>query len=206
MAICSECPNEISGRAKTCSDACRAKRHRRLRAGRAEGVEPSQRVDLPAGQVEAAIQNTVDAALAPVVREALTEDVLQAIKTLVSHTPQAIAAIVADLESDNDFIRQGAYRLLARYTLGHPALVPDMDSDKQVVVVVNGVARPQAPAQPGEHLAEATPIDAEEVTETRLCDTCNEVKPAKEFVGTSHRCQTCFVRARDHAYSITEKS
>lgn len=205
MAICSECPTEISGRAKTCSDACRAKRHRRVRRNRAEGVEPSQRVDLPTGQLEAAIQNTVDEALAPVVREALTDDVLQAIKTLVGLTPKAIKAIEADLSSENDFIRQGAYRLLARYTLGHPALVPDMDSDKQVVVLVNGIARPQAPAQPGEHLAEATPLAPDAVTEVRICDTCDEEKPVAEFVGASHRCQTCFVRARDHAHAIAER-
>lgn len=144
----------------------------------------------------------MDEALAPVVREALTEDVLQAIKTLVGLTPKAIAAIEADLSSENDFIRQGAYRLLARYTLGHPALVPEMDSDKQVLVVVNGIARPQAPTQPGEHLAEATPLDPEAVTEVRICDTCNEEKPVDKFVGASHRCQDCFVRARDHAHAI----
>lgn len=148
----------------------------------------------------------MDQALAPVVREALTEDVLQAIKTLVGLTPKAIQAIEADLSSENDFIRQGAYRLLARYTLGHPALVPEMDSDKQVVVVVNGIARPQAPTQPGEHLATPEPIEGVEVAETRVCDTCNEEKPVPEFVGTSHRCQDCFVRARDHAYSIGTRS
>lgn len=208
MPICSECPKQVSGRAKTCGDACRSKRHRRIKRGRAEGTDPHSRLDLPSSEIEAAINRTVDEALAPVVREALTEDVLRSIGELVKLTPKAVEAIAQDLSSENDFIRQGAYRLLARYTLGHPALVPDMDSDKQVVVLVNGVARPGGAPQPSETVAPTPDAvgDAAEPVDLRECDTCHEHKPEKEFVGASHRCTECFTRARDHAYSITERS
>jgi hypothetical protein len=205
VAICSECPNEVSSRAKTCSDTCRAKRHRRIKRGRAEGTGPATADDLPSGAVEAAIQDTVQQAIVPIVREALTDDVLKGIRDLLNLTPKAIKAIEQDLESENDFIRQGAYRLLARYTLGHPSLVPEVSNDKNVVVMVNGIARPQGPAQPGEELA-APAETAVAVVETRQCDSCDEHKPVTEFVGTSHRCQVCFTRMRDHAHSIGEHS
>lgn len=203
MALCSECPNEVTGRAKTCSDACRAKRHRRLKRDKL----PSSTVDLPDGAVAEAVNETVREAIAPIVREALTDDVLRSIAELVKLTPMAIAAIKEDLESDNEFIRQGAYRLLARYTLGHPALVPEMESDKQVVVLIDGVARPQGPAQLQEHLATPGALETieGEAVETRTCDSCGFEKPAKEFVGSSHRCTDCFTRARDQAHAITAK-
>ncbi len=165
---------------------------------------PSEQLDLPARDITKAIDHTVQEALGPVVREALTEEVMQAIKSLVGLTPKAVEAIEQDLSSENDFIRQGAYRLLARYTLGHPALVPEMESDKQVVVLVNGVARPSGPVQPGEDLALPAGDDPDSGTPapTRICDTCDERKPEAEFVGASHRCQDCFIRARDHAHRI----
>jgi hypothetical protein len=203
VPICSECPSEVSGRAKTCSDACRAKRHRRIKRGRAEGTEAAADVELPKGAIDAAIQTTVQDAVAPIVREALTDDVLKGIRDLLNLTPKAIKAIEQDLESENDFIRQGAYRLLARYTLGHPSLVPEVSNDKNVVVMVNGIARPQGPTQPGEELAAPSAATAA-VVETRQCDSCDEHKPVTEFVGTSHRCQACFTRMRDHAHSIGE--
>lgn len=208
MALCPECgETELTGRQKVCGNRCRARKRRRIDRGRAEGTGPAQNVELPQGAVAEAVADTVRQAVTPIVREALTDDVLVSIAELVKLTPKAIKAIEQDLDSENDFIRQGAYRLLARYTLGHPALVPELESDRQVVVLVDGIARPQGPPQPSEQLAVPGPLETVEgeFVETRVCDTCDKEKPVGEFVGASHRCESCFTLARDHAHSIGVK-
>lgn len=194
---CSECGVSLQGyapQAKTHNASCRQKRARRLRSlDRAAQRDAKQTYNAPAPLQE--IMNAVNAEtnsnlvksvvreqLAPIVRDALTEDTLRAIQKLLSLTPQAVDALAEDLGSDDSVIRQRAYSLHLKYTVGHPALVKADDADGSKQIVVNfALDRPT--------LTEAE-LEAE-VTEMRTCDLCDTEKPATEFVGSSERCMDC---------------
>lgn len=201
--------------AKTCSDKCRQKRTRRLRRTneniaklREQGVVDSEITDLvrteltrrgdgkpagtprkspnPTGHVsQNLIRQTIADELRPVVREALTEDVLRSIDKLVNLTPRAVEAIADDLESDNAAIRQRAYLLVTKYTIGHPALVRQEDTDPNRQLTVNfHLPRPDAP----EAIDVPPPSEDEDL---RTCDLCGEAKQPEEFVADSERCLNC---------------
>ena len=125
--------------------------------------------------------------LRPIVREALTEDVLRSMSTLVQLTPSAVAALQDDLNSPSASIRQRAYMLVMKYTIGHPALVKPDDTDptNQMTVNVN-LPRPEQAAVDAPALE-----DDEEDDGRRVCDLCGEAKPEDEFVADSERCLSC---------------
>lgn len=194
---CSECGVSLQGyapQAKTHSAKCRKARQIRLRGlDRAAQRDAKQTYNAPAPLQE--IMNAVNAEtnsnlvksvvreqLAPIVRDALTEDTLRAIQKLLSLTPQAVDALAEDLGSDDSVIRQRAYSLHLKYTVGHPALVKADDADGSKQIVVNFAL--DRPAQ-GDYEAEAI------AAEFKTCDLCNEEKPDTEFVGSSDRCQSC---------------
>lgn len=193
---CSECATSIAGKAthtKTCSTNCRQKRARRLRkldkaAAREETYyrkqsEPLRElVDVVRRSQTDVVKKVVEEQLAPIVRDALTEDTLQAIKKLLGLTSTAVGALAEDLVSDDPVIRQRAYSLAIKYTIGHPALVKADDSAGQGQMVVNfALPRPDQTPQAIEAAAD----------ELRTCDLCNTEKPLAEFVGDSDRCQAC---------------
>lgn len=134
--------------------------------------------------------------LAPVVREAITEDTLRAIRSLIGLTPRAVKLIEEDLESKDPVIRQRAYTLLMKYTVGHPSLVQPKDTgDNRQINVTFELPRP-----------EAVPIDMDGASDTELphpvelrqCDLCNEFKREEEFVAPlpAERCKTCFTETK----------
>lgn len=198
---CSECSEPLSSRSvtsKTCSNACRLKRSRRLRRTKREHEEFAENYPGAGSQEVAAIvrRESYDAVMrvtqseiTPIVREALTEDVLRAVQSMIGLTPRAVELLGEDLKSEDATIRQRAYTLLIKYTAGHPALLAPKDSDHGAQLVVQfGLPRPDA--------ADLIP-EAPEADLVQTCDTCNQDKPVSEFETGSLRCQTCFAEWRD---------
>jgi hypothetical protein len=133
-------------------------------------------------------------AVEPVVQSALTGEVLKALDDLIKLTPQVVAAIEQDLESDNEFLRQHAYQTLLKYTVGHKGLVPDVKSDTApITVIIDGVERPPETAfhKPPEHATDGR--------EWKQCDRCGEVKPVDQFAANSTRCVQCYELMRSSA-------
>jgi hypothetical protein len=201
--VCTECGKDLSGRkpgTKTCSPTCRSVRSRRVKRERGLAY---QRREMPEHQrqiTEIVRQEVPDVAheilkeeMRPIVREALTEDVLRAINRLVSLAPAAIEGMAEDLLSEDPIVRQRAYTLVAKYTIGHPAIVRPADTEpgKQLVVHFNlprpGVESGVDPSVEGE---------AEELTD---CDMCGKPKTKAELVANSTRCQTCWDGQREEA-------
>ena len=124
--------------------------------------------------------------LEPVVREALTEDVLRAVQEMLGLTPLAVSALHEDLQSSDVTVRQRAYSLLIKYTVGHKALIStdDLDDNKQLIVNFNL-------PRPSEEDVVATDLEASEIQESQVCDVCNQEKPSDQFEAGSSRCQQC---------------
>jgi len=125
--------------------------------------------------------------LRPVVREQITEHTLRAIQGLVALTPVMVEAIGRDLEHPDPVIRQRAYSVMARYTLGHSAIVPPPEEAHRqtMTVIFDGMVR--AGQQPTTIEADPAPVDEPQ----RICNSCDATKPAAEFVEHSDRCVVC---------------
>lgn len=126
--------------------------------------------------------------LRPIVREAITEDVIRAIDSMLKLTPRAIEMIEQDMESDDPLVRQKAYTLLMKYTTGHPALLQANDAAQGSQINVSF----ELPRPSGTIDAEATIDEADVPEEDKQCDICETIKPVSEFVVGSSRCQVCF--------------
>lgn len=193
--LCTECGGSLAGRsrtAKTCSDTCRTARSRRMKRVHQEPeLPPHQRAITQVVRHEAPdiAHKVIQQEIAPVVREAMTEDVLRSIHDLVGLAPTAVAALHEDLGSDDPVVRQRAYTLALKYTIGHPALIQPKDADpNQQLVVHFNLPRPDQNASASESIVDA-------VVEERACDECGELKT--EFVGASDRCTDCYTARRE---------
>lgn len=181
-------------RRTTCSDACRQRRRNRLaRAKTKAGNQPlPEHFDVMNAPVnnrpgENLLREVAKEELRPIVREAITEEVLEAAAQLVGLTPLMVAAIKMDLESDDATIRQRAYSVVARYTLGNASIAPNAENAPPAVTVSFNIPRPSD--QP--EASDAPPPDAEVVEDDHTCAGCDETKPQSEFVGLSDRCRAC---------------
>lgn len=153
--------------------------------------------DVASQDVEKAAQEELRAAIKPVVREALTEDVLQGINALVQALPLAIGTAIANLESDDEAIRQQAATLIMRHSAGNKAIVPDVNQGKgNDLTIVFDLPRPASSAELGG--------GEDEVVETKECDSCHTVKPLGDFVGRSDRCIECFERMKNSVVGLAE--
>jgi hypothetical protein len=131
------------------------------------------------------LQREVVNTIRPMIREAITEDTIQAIHQMVGLTSRAVSAIEEDLGSEDALIRQRAYTLLIKYTVGNRAVVPETPVDHNAPINITfGLPRP----------ADAdNMIDADaQVLETKECDACHQDKPLSDFVANSDRCGVCF--------------
>lgn len=179
---------------KTCSDAHRQARARRLKRAQQAASSASKHApevrDIAAvarGEMKDVVHEVAKEELRPVVRDAMTEDVLRSIDRLVKLTPQAIDSLEEDLGSADETIRQRAYTLLLRYTMGNPSVAPPpKEQAAQGLQVVFNVPRP------GDVPLPAEPAVSVEHEELRQCGDCHESKPASAFVAGSSRCQDCF--------------
>lgn len=149
-------------------------------------------------EAELIARSELQKAIAPVVKEAITEDVLGAVRDMIGLLPDAIAAIKEDIGSDDPDIRQRAYTLLVKHTAGSRNLVPDVNEAKQRdLTVVFGIPRPDG-------TGEARSDGTTGVIESKACDSCHVVKPAdsEHFVQGTDRCRECFDSMRASAMSL----
>lgn len=194
---CSECTNKLTyptgepkpAGTKTCGVKCRSARARRLkREAKARGGDnrPAhvQQISdaLKSGDAlhDAAVQE-----FKPLVREAMTASVLQGIDSLIGLTPVAIRALEDDLSNLDDTIRQRAYTLLLKYTMGNPSVAPP-----STTVAPAGLTVQFNLPRPGDDPAAPVSVPAE-FEELRTCEDCGAEKQAREFVAGSNRCETC---------------
>lgn len=206
--VCSECGASLAGRAaqaRTCSDRCRTTRSKRLRTNRGGPAKDPEHIttirEVVRGERDDVLDRTVQEELRPVVREAITEDVLRAIADFVALTPEIVRAISEDLRSEDATIRQKAYSLVARYTLGHPSLVPQELEDNKNLTVHFNLPRPES----GTAKDPTGELDLDvEAQVVRTCDTCNQEKPEAEFIAGSSRCADCYAQQRARADAIME--
>jgi hypothetical protein len=142
----------------------------------------------------------IEEEIRPVVRESITADTLRAISKMVALTPHAVAAIQEDLLSDNEVVRQRAYTLIMKYTVGHSALVQPPDQDRtQPLQIHFDLPRPTDAPDPEPDEPEPEVEDAEVVRE---CDTCRADKPESDFVANSDRCVECYGKQQERAAEI----
>lgn len=203
---CTECGKHLetgNPKAKTCSSACRGKRSRREARERRRNATNPGAPHTAAGaaladilnpgrrEITDVVKDVFREELRPVVREAITEETLRAIQGLVSITPRMVELIAQDMEDLDPQVRQRAYGLVAKYTLGHPAVVQPEQQDlrNQLTVVFDGMPRPARIDVDSDAIDAGT--DAREHEANRRCNGCDLEKPATEFVGNSDRCHAC---------------
>lgn len=214
--ICSECSKPLDGKgphAKTCSPTCRSARSRRLKRQKVEAAEaaaatPAAR-ELAArvrGEQQDQLHKVIEEELRPVVREAITEETLRAIGQLVGLAPRAVAAIEDDLASEDATIRQRAYTLLIKYTVGHSAIVPPIEQDKSQAIVVNfDLPRPEPTHV--ESLAEQDePGEITDAAEVKTCDICGVEDTPDKFAANSNRCLDCYHKQQARAEELRNAS
>jgi hypothetical protein len=187
--ICSECPTKLERpNQKTCSTACRSRRAHRLKAqqkrqGKAMGEANANPPHLNALATKDIVHELAKEELRPVVRESLTQEVLEGIGKLVGLTTLMVNAIEEDLNSGDKYLRQKAYSLLARYTLGNQSVAPAAAAvQPQAMQVIFQLPRPGDDGQAAVH------VTAEEI---KTCHECDTEKPVAAFVEDSERCQQC---------------
>lgn len=201
---CSECGKSISGARITCGDACRSRRSHRIRAQKAAELGSISKEDL-----KLTTREVMKEELRPVVREAITADVLRGIASMVGLTPRAVELLQADLESQDANIRQRAYTLLLKYTMGNPAVAPTPEHQPPAFSVEFVMPRPPAEDNPppeAEVITEAQTVISETEGATRLCQACGEDKLLSEFFGDAPRCTAChekIIAQRDALLSDT---
>lgn len=129
----------------------------------------------------------IEEEIRPVVRESITADTLAAIAQMVGLTNEAVRCIAEDLQSEDAVVRQRAYTLIMKYTVGHQAIVRPPEEEKGGDITVNfELPRPELNS---ESISDNEEIEAVEI---KTCDACGENKPAVDFVANSTRCTNCY--------------
>jgi hypothetical protein len=185
---CSECQSSLAGMqptAKTCCESCRKKRARRLAKKKTRKV-PEHMAGMHDAVTKAtddAVQEAVRAELAPIVREAITDDVLQSVDKLMRNiVPAALEAMADDIHGEDRDLRQRAYTLALKYTLGNPSVAPKPDAPSgQPIQISFEVPRPGTDTPAIEAAAE----------ELKACQECGMDRPVSEFLEASDRCVHC---------------
>jgi hypothetical protein len=193
---CSECGKLIPLTRITCDSNCRSKRARRkkrerkqasIKANQAQRLEEHQEAvaAVVRGDVPEVANELIKEELRPMVRDAITGEVLGAIKSMVNLAPQAVAALALDMQSSDEKVRQKAYELWFRYTVGQKDLhSPDQEQATAPITINFDMPRPDMAGEHGEEVIE-------EAEELRECEHCGEEKPTSEFIEGSTRCQVC---------------
>jgi hypothetical protein len=188
---------------KTCGQKCRQKRARRLKNAQKRGGSQSKHAvevqDMAAatrGEVTDAIHEVAVEEIRPLVREAMTEEVLSSISTMVGLTPKAIAVLQEQMDSADETIAQRAATLFLKYTMGNPSVAPPpSEKAPPPMSVVFNIPRPGDPTDTT-LVKNETAYDGDMV-ELRQCSDCSQHKSDDEFVGASSRCQECFDRLHE---------
>lgn len=180
----------------------------------AEGMLPHSDVsELVGKRRDEIIRQTFIEELRPIVREAIDEDAVRAIKGMVGLAPTAVLVLQQDLLSEDPVTRSKAAALVIKYTLGNPNVTPPREGSGQGITIINSL--PDAPrvgivAPISPETGTEIPIDADVVedvdglgpwpdvadAELRTCDTCNLPKSLGEFPGDGPRCATCLAERK----------
>jgi hypothetical protein len=199
---CTECDRPVQRAGAACSATCRSRRKRRRDSEAASGRSTSK---LVTDDAERAAREALRKHIEPVVKEAITDELVQRIHDMIGGVPDAIDAVLEDISPQPDDEgnltdaqldrRQRAYTQLLKLTAGNSNLVPDINADKQrdLTVIFGG-----AMARTGGD----SDTDAPGVIESKECDACHTAKPLSEFVGSSDRCKVCFKEMQDAARGI----
>lgn len=203
---CTECDRPVNRPGAACSATCRSRRKRRRDAEAASGREVTK---LVTDEAERAASELLRENLKPVVKEAITEDLVSRIHEMIGAMPEAIEALIEDINPEPDGPdgeltddqldrRQRAYTQLFKLTAANKNLVPDINADKQrdLTVIFGGALARSEIAK--ERLGE----EVSGVIESKTCDACGVAKSLEDFVGTSDRCQQCFDEMREAAVGI----
>lgn len=200
---CTECPTLLpeGSRAKTCSDSCRQKRARRVKkargdAGRASAAARGMTADQKAA-LEDVAHEVMAKELTPVIREAITEEALGSLRALVGLLPGVIEGLETDIYDTDDLVRQKAHTLVLRYALGSGAATDDAGA---ALTIINAMPRPDSSAP------EASDAEITDATEMRVCDICEDEKPAPQFVGASSRCEDCMAKLQSKVADFQERT
>lgn len=174
-------------RGKTCDAKCRKRLARQKAAQRrsAAAVGGQRTAENFSGLVDAdealkAAQAVLEKELTPIVREAITDDVIRAIAALGKLTPALVESLAKDLTSSNDFVRTRAQAIIAKYTLGQAEGGP---RDPRLVINLGQMPDPS--------LDQIDRVDQVESVELRECESCGEAKPLSDFDGDAPRCRDC---------------
>lgn len=207
---CSECETLLppGSKAKTCSSSCRQKRSRRLtrqrmtagHANAAKAKVPQEWKDV----LEDVGHEVAKEELRPVVREAMTEDAMQALQKMVGLLPGVVEQLQKDVRDIDPVVRQKAHAMILRYTLGHEKALPSDEKQPAGVNVIFTMPRPgQEPDTTPElsDTAQPLPVDAEELRE---CDTCKVARPLTDFFGNALRCNPCVDAFQARAQALLE--
>lgn len=124
--------------------------------------------------------------LTPHVREAITEDTIKAIRSLVTLTPTLVESLGNDLLSSDPIARGRAQQLVARYTLGF--LDPEKEaSSRPLVIQLGNMPTPGEPIPEGEY----------DPNTVQQCDRCGESKTLDHFEPGAMRCNECQKEIKD---------
>lgn len=239
--ICTECGTPYTSRnphSKVHSDACRMRRNRRKR--REGGAFTDFAID--AGPTADAMQEAAKHAIAdlpqvardvlagelrPVVREHLTQAVLDSIGSMVDLLPLVHAALADDLVAvrtlrthDGDIIygddgepiyevdydrRSRAVQIVLKNTVQHGGVAPQAEKPEMAPLTIHFDGM-QAPLSVGAVTVDGAAYEAvvDLPAGARQCDSCGEIKPDDEFVGASDRCEACHAGARDRIQAAIE--
>lgn len=189
---CTECDNPVSGRQITCSDRCRSRRSKRQRETLASGRDVPK---LVTDEAERIAQEELRKQIVPVVREALTEEVLRGIESLVGSVPDAVLVAQELLKDDDPETRYKAAALIMRHSIGNRQIVPDVNAsvDPNMTVIFNVPQQDRAAPN-----STGTLVSGDAV-ETKECDSCFKHKPLDDFESGSDRCTECFNTMRAKA-------
>lgn len=184
------CDIVVTGKRQTCSAAHRQAWSRLRKRAAKEYDKIGEGMGVPADAAQqAAAADPVELAievfkqeLTPIVREAITDDTIKAIRALVTLHPTLIESLAKDLSNPDPVARGRAQALVAKYTLGF--LDPKNEQNTRPLVINLGDM--PHPDDDG-----ADPVPEVDSTELRECDRCLEQKPLSDFTADAPRCDEC---------------
>lgn len=191
------CEVVVTGRRMTCSAAHRQawnrlKKRTSWEATDLGSAKPEDAADAvaKADPIEIAMR-VFEQEITPHVRKAITDDVIKAIGSLVTLTPELVRSLGNDLMSKDPIARGRAQTLVAKYTLG--AFDQEKEANSRPLNIYLG----NMPV-PGEQIPDTI---ASSDNTVQQCERCEETKTLDHFEPGAPRCNECQAEIRD---AITE--
>lgn len=201
----------------TCKDR-RKRRQQREKRAIAARTTPAQIVEKVRQESDTiatrVAEDIIRQELTPVVREALSEAVLQSIADLVALTPMVVANLKDDLLAEETHIVDGemvvtvdydrrakATAQVAKFTIASPALAPQPEAaDAQPLQVIIHTPRPSYDVDG--NAVQAEDAAAPEMLAAYECDICHQVRPGALFEQGSTRCKDCHAEIKARGLAL----